>query len=197
MSFSRFVFFVASCMSAVCSSSWSEEAITGLEPQKPEEVKIVSDPLKIEDKKEPEKKQFHKGKVIKVHNSVTFSILDEKGKEQTLRLSEIATPYLDKFHGPQSLSALKELIENKEIEYEIVANTPKAKIVNARTGETNVSLFMVKNGHAWVSKRYGKDASLLELQEKAKQERIGLWANLPRPGHGSKGMRNRIHHKGT
>jgi micrococcal nuclease len=157
-------------------------------------VSSVSEPIKKEEKAESSAPKMHKGKVSAIHNSVTFTVKDEKDKEHVLRLAEISTPYLDKFHGPESLKALKELIENKEISYEVVTTGQNGnRIVKAKLGDVNLNAFMVEKGHAWVSKKFGRDPVLFDLQDKAKAARLGIWANL-KHGHGAKNMRRRVHH---
>ena len=150
-------------------------------------------PTESEKKDNVKKVKLHHGKVSTIHNSVSFSVKDDAGKEHVLRLAEINTPYLDKPHGPESLKAIKELIDNKNITYQIVSSdSTNKKVVKAFIDDINVNAWMIKNGHAWMSKKFGHDPELIDLQDKAKAGRIGLWAN-GKAGFGSKGMKRRTH----
>lgn len=159
------------------------------------ETAIIIQPIpSASEKKDDAKKiKLHQGKVSTIHNSVSFTVKDAAGKEHILRLAEINTPYLDKPHGSESLKALKDLIDNKDVSYEVLTTDRMGKrIVKANVGNININAFMIENGHAWMSQKFGRDPELIDLQGKAKAARVGLWANA-RPGHGSKGMKRRTH----
>lgn len=176
----------------------SAETHSLVEPDAKDQTKStphIVEPLPTESEKKDDVKKvkLHHGKVITIHNSVSFTVKDDAGKEHVLRLSEINTPYIDKFHGPESLKALKELIDNKDVLYEILGTDRMGKkIVKATIGDIKINTFMIGNGHAWMSKKFGHDPELIELQNKAKAEKIGLWANV-RMGTGAKSMKKYIH----
>jgi endonuclease YncB( thermonuclease family) len=154
---------------------------------------VQPSPTESEKKDDVKKIKLRQGKVSTIHNSVSFTVKDDTGKEHILRLAEINTPYLDKPHGPESLKALKDLIDNKDVSYEILTTDRMGKkIVKANVGTIKINAFMIENGHAWMSKKFGHDPELIELQDKAKAARVGLWANA-RAGLGSKGMKRRTH----
>ena len=43
-------------------------------------------------------------------------------------------------------------------------------------GDTDTSAELVRAGHAWVYRRYSRDAELLELEQQAKEQRRGSGA---------------------
>ena len=45
--------------------------------------------------------------------------------------------------------------------------------------DLDVNAEMIKQGHAWVFRRYAKDKSLYELEQAARENQLGLWA-LPK-----------------
>ncbi len=59
---------------------------------------LVSKPIEKTGVEEAPKTQIHKGKVSDVFTSVTLKVKSEDGKDHDLRLAEIGTPYLNKFH---------------------------------------------------------------------------------------------------
>jgi endonuclease YncB( thermonuclease family) len=44
-------------------------------------------------------------------------------------------------------------------------------------GDLNVNAQMVREGMAWVYRKYSKDKMLYELEDQAKVHRLGLWAD--------------------
>jgi len=44
--------------------------------------------------------------------------------------------------------------------------------------EVDVSAEQVKQGMAWVYRKYSKDVSLLPLENEARVQRLGLWADV-------------------
>ena len=50
-----------------------------------------------------------------------------------------------------------------------------AEVVDAKTGES-LALDVVEHGHAWVDRRYTRAQPLVAAEQKAREEKRGLWA---------------------
>ncbi len=55
--------------------------------------------------------------------------------------------------------------------------TYKRTIGRVYQGDVDVSAEQVKQGMAWVYRKYSKDRILLPLEDEAKKQRLGLWAD--------------------
>jgi endonuclease YncB( thermonuclease family) len=120
-----------------------------------------------------------KGIAQDVYDGDTFK-LKENGQIIKVRVYGIDAPESNQQYGEESGKALRELIDGKEIRLRI-----ENKDIYGRTvGEPwlgdsiNVSLWMVKNGHAWHYKSYSKKRTdLAEAEVNAKEKKLGLWAD--------------------
>jgi len=65
----------------------------------------------------------------------------------------------------------------------------------------DINAELVRNGYAWVYRRYAKDKTLYKLETEARENQLGLWA-LPEeqkiaPWEWRQGKRNIIEHEAT
>jgi len=122
-----------------------------------------------------------KGIAHDIYDGDTFK-LKEGGQIIKVRIYGIDAPETNQEYGAESGKALRELMDGKEIRLRI-----QNKDVYGRTvGEPwigdslNVSLWMVKNGHAWWYKSYSKKRTdFQEAEAEAKSKKLGLWAGKP------------------
>jgi len=120
-----------------------------------------------------------KGIVGDVHDGDTFK-LKEGGQTIKIRMFGIDAPEIKQPYGEESGKALRELIDGKEIRLRIMNKDAYGRTVGEPwLGDSlNVSLWMIRNGHAWWYKSYSKNRTDLEEAEaKAKDQKLGLWAS--------------------
>ncbi len=123
---------------------------------------------------------FLDGRVIKVHDGDTVTVFYQL-QPVRIRLWGIDAPELKQADGRESASALRKLIFGKKVLIE-----PKDKDRYGRLvaiiyvyDTLNVNKWLVKEGWAWVYRRYNKDSEWLEIEQQAREMRLGLWSDDP------------------
>lgn len=123
----------------------------------------------------------YSAKVIKVIDGDTIWVKSDN-KHIKIRLSYIDAPELKQTHGIRSRDFLINLILDKNVQI----NTSKKDRYNRHLGEIYIfnekeSIFvnakMIKSGNAWVYKIYRNNKYLTNLENHAKLNNIGIWAN--------------------
>ena len=124
------------------------------------------------------------GKVIKVSDGDTITVLDSNNHKHKVRLKGIDAPESQQVYGDISTQSLSELVYDKEV---IVTWDKKDKyyrilgkvIVDGR----DANYEQLKKGLAWYYKQYEKDLSdedkkrYSEAEEWARNYTEGLWAD--------------------
>jgi micrococcal nuclease len=125
---------------------------------------------------------FAKGKVVKVADGDTVTVLSAEGRMERVRLQGIDSPEFDQPGGLEAKEFCSDLALFKEVEL-----TPLGRDDYGRTvallrlpGGRLLNEELVRNGQAWVSDKYCTQPWCIgwrELQKKARQQKLGLWAN--------------------
>lgn len=120
------------------------------------------------------------GKVVHVTDGDTVGIL--VGKETIkIRLEGIDAPESKQAFGTKSKEALTKLVAGKNA---LVKKTGedryKRTLGTIFVGDSNINAKMVEDGWAWHYKQYSKDEELAKLEAKAREAKLGLWAD-PKP----------------
>lgn len=115
-------------------------------------------------------------KVTRVIDGDTIVIL--KNNEQTkIRLAEIDTPERKQPWYRNSKKALSDLIFQKNITVVPLKKDHYGRLIaNIFLDGNNINHKMVENGDAWVYRKYSDDQQLLDLEEQARSEKIGIWS---------------------
>lgn len=110
-----------------------------------------------------------------------------KGKRIKVRLAQIDAPEAShrthaKRHGQpygaKATKALRRLISWHKVRIEWDEVDQYGRVVGeVYLGETHINAWLVENGYAWVYNNYVTDKSLYTLQNRAKKNRVGLWAD--------------------
>lgn len=118
-----------------------------------------------------------KGKVIKVADGDTITILEENGDKTRVRFYGIDAPEKKQNYGIKSLDVLKNLIDKKEVEIEVKDKDQYGRVVGiVYYDKKNINLYMLETGNAWWYKQYSKHNIEFKIaEEKAKLEKLGLW----------------------
>lgn len=118
-----------------------------------------------------------RGEVVGVGDGDTVTVL--RGRVQVkVRLAKIDAPERKQPFGQRSRQSLADLVLRKEV---LVVERGKDRYGRAVgrivVGTLDANEEQVRRGMAWVFDRYVKDASLYDLQAKAKAARRRLWAD--------------------
>jgi micrococcal nuclease len=116
-------------------------------------------------------------KVVGIKDGDTFVVLIND-EEKTIRLAHIDCPEKKQPFGKNAKKFASDLCFGKMITVVSDGKMDRYKrlIAEIYIDEICVNKELVKNGLAWHFKKYSKDSSYAELENKAKELRIGLWA---------------------
>lgn len=118
------------------------------------------------------------GNVVGVADGDTITVLRVR-EPIKIRLAEIDAPEKAQAFGNRSKQALSALVFGKAVlVVEQGRDRYKRTIGRVYQGDVDVSAEQVKQGMAWVYRKYSKDVSLLPLENDAKAQRLGLWADV-------------------
>jgi micrococcal nuclease len=115
----------------------------------------------------PSIQYFYDGDTVKVHDASTA---------YKLRINHIDAPERNQNYGKKSRRALMELCKNSAIQI-IITGTDQyhRRLGNLSCNQQDVSLYMLKNGHAWFNKCYSKKKDFALAEENARKNKLGLW----------------------
>jgi len=106
----------------------------------------------------------------------TLTILTSSSQQKKVRLAGIDTPERKQPFGNRAKQALSKLAFQKQALVEIETKDRYGRTVGiVFIGSKNLNAELVKQGMAWVYRKYNKDKVLYELETKAKDEKRGLW----------------------
>jgi endonuclease YncB( thermonuclease family) len=120
------------------------------------------------------------GEIVSITDGDTAKIL--VGKEQvTIRLEGIDAPESNQSFGKKSKEALAALIFGKTVEVKKTGEDRYGRSLGfIFVEDIDVNAQMIEDGWAWHFKKYNDEQRLAELEEEAKAEKRGLWAD-PNP----------------
>lgn len=115
------------------------------------------------------------GIVSQVTDGDTLWLKPAEGKPIEVRLKDIDAPEICQPWGEDSRKALAELTLNKVASLQVVAHDKYGRAVGTLMIEdTNVSRFMVENGHAWSTRSRYDQGPLVKQERMAAALRRGL-----------------------
>ena len=117
-----------------------------------------------------------RGNVVGISDGDTLKLL--VGKETVkVRLAEIDTPEKSQPWGNRAKQALGNKVFRKDVRVQVVTKDRYGRTVgHIWLGSRDINREMVREGHAWVYRRYMKDKSLLDDEAYAKNNGLGLWS---------------------
>ena len=91
-------------------------------------------------------------------------------------LTDIDAPERNQTYGLKSRRALMDFCAEADI-YVAISGYDKygRKLGKLLCNQQDVSMYMVKYGHAWFNNRFSMDYSLALLQDEARKNKRGLW----------------------
>lgn len=117
------------------------------------------------------------GKVVNVADGDTITVLHDN--EQTkIRLACIDAPEKAQPFGNIANQHISEMLFGKEVRVVEQGRDRYGRTIGrVYLDEVDVSAEQIKQGMAWVYRKYSKEAALYQLEDEAKQHRLGLWAD--------------------
>ena len=123
----------------------------------------------------------YQGKVIAVLDGDTVKVRISKTEKIKVRLAQIDAPEKTQAFGMRSKKALTKLISDKVVRVVEEDVGRYGRIVGRiYHGKRDINAVMVKQGFAWVYRKYSKDKTLLTLERQARKNKKGLWQD-PNP----------------
>ena len=117
------------------------------------------------------------GRVVKIADGDTLTIVID-GRKEKIRLSDIDTPERKQPFGTRAKQALSELTFGKTITVLTETRDRYGRVIGQISVDgIDVNAELVRLGFAWVYRKYSNDAVLLQLEEVARTEGLGLWAD--------------------
>ena len=118
------------------------------------------------------------GKVIGVKDGDTFEVLFD-GKGQTIRLEHVDCPEKKQPYGMAAKKFASDLCFGNIVRVENKGTRDRYKRLIATIFINNICINkeLVKAGFAWHFKKYSTDTDYDELEEQARQNKVGLWAD--------------------
>ena len=118
------------------------------------------------------------GLVVKIADGDTLTLLTSSNEKIKVRLAGIDTPERKQPFGSEAKQALSELVFQKKALIEVETKDRYGRTVGiVFVDGQNINYELVKQGMAWVYRKYTNDEILYELEAQAKTKKTGLWAD--------------------
>lgn len=116
------------------------------------------------------------GKVVHIADGDTLTILTETKQQVKIRLAGIDTPEKAQPFGNKAKQALAAITFQKLASVEVETKDKYGRTVGKVIVKgTDVNAELVRQGMAWVYRKYTNDQKLYALEAEAKQAKRGLW----------------------
>jgi len=119
------------------------------------------------------------GKVVKVADGDTLTILVDDRSQEKIRLAQIDAPERSQDFGRKAQQYLIDMAIHQTVRVDFEGRDRYGRII----GEVilpdgrNAGREMVRAGYAWQYVRYSKDRSLALLESEARTQQRGLWVD--------------------
>ena len=118
------------------------------------------------------------GVVVKIADGDTLTILTSSTEQVKVRLEGIDTPERKQPYGYKAKQALEELVLQKDALVEVETKDRYGRTVGIVFVEgMNINNELVRQGMAWVYRKYSNDQTLLSLEAEARHKQLGLWSS--------------------
>jgi endonuclease YncB( thermonuclease family) len=118
----------------------------------------------------------YEARVVSVADGDTVTVLTTDNEQVRIRLAEIDAPEGGQPWSRKATDALKAMVADKTvlvvpIDTDVYGRTVARLYVDG----VDVNAALVRDGHAWVYRRYANDQTLYVLETAARERGIGLW----------------------
>ena len=118
------------------------------------------------------------GTFDRVIDGDTLVFRTASAKTLRIRLADIDTPELDQPWGEEAKAALSGWVQGERGRIDIVDTDRYGRpVATVWFDDKNINRRLVKDGHAWVYRKYLRDRTLLNLETNARAQKLGLWLN--------------------
>ena len=118
----------------------------------------------------------HEGRVVKVVDGDSITLLVNNNSQLKIRLAEIDTPERGQPYWRVSRQTLADLVAGKAVmAIEIDIDRYHRIVAHVYVDGLWVNEELVKNGAAWVYPKYAYSEELFSAQEDARNKKIGIW----------------------
>jgi micrococcal nuclease len=134
----------------------------------------------------------YSARVVKIDDGNTITVLKDDNTQEKVRLASIDAPEPGQPYGTEAKNTLADLVFDQPVRVEVVDVDRDGRTAGTvwvdnlkRVGTVwvihlNANAEMVRQGYAWVYRKYAQDHALLRLEAEARHARKGLWAD-PNP----------------
>jgi endonuclease YncB( thermonuclease family) len=122
------------------------------------------------------------GRVVRIADGDTLSILDATNTQHKVRLYGIDTPERDQPFGNAAKKALMQLVDEKPVGVVVITTDSYGRKVGTLYQQgVNINVAMVASGYAWWYQHYAPhERTLAASEQQARAHGLGLWA-APHP----------------
>lgn len=119
------------------------------------------------------------GKIVRIADGDTVTLLDSTNKQHRIRLAEIDAPETGQAFGRKSKDALRDMCARGGMAEIHVQDIDRYGRIVGRVycSGVDTSAEQVRHGMAWVYDNYVRDKSLYKLQDAARANGVGLWSD--------------------
>ena len=120
------------------------------------------------------------GKVVGIMDGDTFKLLTADSTQIKVRLANIDCPEKKQAYSAKATEFTSRAIFGKNVTIHVQSKDRYRRFIANVIYNDSLSLCheLVKNGWAWHYIRYSKDKTLQQLEDRARQSKIGLWQDL-------------------
>lgn len=116
------------------------------------------------------------GRVIKVSDGDTLTVLGAGNRHFKIRLAEIDAPESKQPYGKHAKQELSNMVFAKSVTVDVQTIDRYGRFVgHVCVDGRDVGAEMLNLGAAWVYVKYAKDERLYALEKQARKQRLGLW----------------------
>ena len=116
------------------------------------------------------------GKVVKVSDGDTVTILTSDKTQHKIRLNDIDAPEKKQAFGNKSKDNLAKYIAGKTVTVKYQKKDKYKRVLGTiYYNNKDINLQQVKDGYAWVYKKYSNNQTYYKAEKLARDKRVGLW----------------------
>ena len=116
------------------------------------------------------------GKVIKISDGDTITLLTDDKVSHKVRLNDIDAPEKKQPFGSKSRDNLASYIAGETVTVKYKSKDKYGRVLGTIYFDNlDINLQQIKNGYAWVYKQYSKNQTYYKEEQKARELKKGLW----------------------
>ena len=121
--------------------------------------------------------QVLSGKVVKIADGDTFTLLVNNHDQVKVRLDGIDTPENKQSFGNKAKQYLSSMIWGVPVTVKVLKKDRYGRSIGkvSTAKVKDVNLEMIKAGYAWHYKEYNKDKSYASAENNARKRKLGIW----------------------